>query len=408
VVPFILTDTTIKACQYNGKGFFDLTAANVTTYTPVVKKFYPTLADLNAATNEITNPANYLSAAGNVYVKVTTNEGCTGNAKITLAYLPTPVVTEATISECYLENNETKAAFNLSLANVSTESPITKKYYPTFVDASNGTNEILNPLAYVSGNAAVYIRVYNSNGCYAIAKVNLVVIPPKRSTVLVDKIICIDGRTNLDAGPGYQSYLWSTGATTQVLSGVPVGDYWVILKDNGCSVKQFVSVKKAVDPVISEIEISNNTATVKVTGGKAPYKYAVDSPTNWQDSNVFTGLSRGQHIFYVKDAYNCTPIFVEVTVPNLLNAITPNGDNKNDFIDYSELAYKENLSFVIYDRYGNKIFTGNKFNNYKWDGKHFDKKILTGTYWYHINWNEPNKEKTPIKYSGWILVKNID
>jgi hypothetical protein len=85
----------------------------------VVKKFYPTLADLNAATNEITTPANYLSAAGNVYVKVTTNEGCTGNAKITLAYLPTPVVTEATISECYLENNETKAAFNLSLANVS-------------------------------------------------------------------------------------------------------------------------------------------------------------------------------------------------------------------------------------------------------------------------------------------------
>ena len=111
---------------------------------------------------------------------------------------------------------------------------------------------------------------------------------------------------------------------------------------------------------------------------------------------------------YKRQAYNCTPIFVEVTVPNLLNAITPNGDNKNDFIDYSELAYKENLSFVIYDRYGNKIFTGDKFNNYKWDGKHFDKKILTGTYWYHINWNEPNKEKTPIKYSGWILVKNID
>jgi hypothetical protein len=42
------------------------------------------------------------------------------------------------------------------------------------------------------------------------------------------------------------------------------------------------------------------------------------------------------------------------------------------------------------------------------DGKHYDKKLVTGTYWYHINWNEPNKEKTPIKYTGWILVKNID
>ncbi|MDQ0592614.1 gliding motility-associated-like protein [Chryseobacterium ginsenosidimutans] len=410
VVPFILTDTTIKACQYNGKGFFDLTTAVVTSYNPITKKFYPTLADLNAGSNLITNPTNYLSAAGFVYVKVTTNEGCVGTAKITLDFLPSPVVTEATLSECFLENNETKASFNLTIADVSPETPITKKYYPTFVDASNGTNEILPPLptAYISGEGSVYIRVFNSNQCYAIAKVNLKVIPPKRSPLLVDKIICIDSRTNLDAGPGYQSYEWSTGATTQVLEGVSVGDYWVILEDNGCFVKQPVSVKKAQDPVITEIEISNNTVTVHVTGGKAPYQYAVDSPTNWQDSNIFTGLTRGQHTFYVKDSYNCTPISVEVTVPNLLNAITPNGDNKNDFIDYSELAYKDNLSFVIYDRYGNKIFTGDKFNNYKWDGKHYDKKLVTGTYWYHINWNEPNKDKTPIKYTGWILVKNIN
>jgi len=408
VVPFILSDKTIKACQYNGKGFFDLTTAAVTDYTPVVKKFYLTLADLNAATNEITNPTNYLSSEGSVYVKVTTSEGCVGNAKITLAFLPAPVVNEATMSECFLETDETKAAFNLTTANVSAETPITKKYYPTFTDASNNTNEILNADTYISGNTTVYVRVFNSNQCYAIAKLNLKVIPPKRSTVLADKIICIDGRTNLDAGPGYASYEWNTGATTQVLEGVTVGEYWVILEDNGCFVKQIVSVKKALDPVITEIEISNNTVTVKVTGGKAPYQYAADSPTNWQDSNVFTGLTRGQHTFYVKDAYNCTPVSVEVTVPNLINAITPNGDNKNDFIDYSELAYKDNLSFVIYDRYGNKIFTGEKFNNYKWDGKHYDKKLVTGTYWYHINWNEPNKDKTPVKYTGWIMVKNIN
>ncbi|WP_027381179.1 T9SS type B sorting domain-containing protein [Chryseobacterium daeguense] len=410
VVPFILTDTTIKACQYDGKGFFDLTTAIVTNYNPVTKKFYPTLADLNAGTNQIMQPDNYLSAAGFVYVKVTTNEGCTGNAKITLEFYPSPVVYEATLSECFTEVDETKGNFNLTIADVSSETPITKKYYPTFTDASNGTNEILNPqaMAYISGNEAVYVRVFNSNGCYSIAKINLKVIPPKRSPLLVDKIICVDGRTNLDAGPGYASYQWSTGATTQSIEGLSVGDYWVILEDNGCFVKQFVSIKKAQDPVIKELEISNNTVTVHVEGGKAPYQYAVDSPTNWQDSNLFTGLTRGQHTFYVKDFYNCTPISVEITVPNLINAITPNGDNKNDFIDYSELAYKDNLTFVIYDRYGNKIFTGDKFNNYKWDGKHYDKKLVTGTYWYHINWNEPNKAKTPIKYTGWILVKNID
>ncbi|MGH1517579.1 T9SS type B sorting domain-containing protein [Chryseobacterium sp. JK1] len=408
VVPFILTDTTVKACQYYGKGIFDLTKAAVTTYTPVVKKFYLTMADLNSDSNPIADPVNYNSAAGIVYVKVITSEGCTGTAKITLAFLPSPVVQDASLSECFLSDNESKSKFDLTTANVTSETPVTKKYYPTFADADNGTNEIQNATGYTSSNTIVYARVYNADGCYSIAKITLHVIPPKRSPILVDKIICIDEKTSLDAGPGYASYQWSTGAATQSIDNIPVGSYWVILEDNGCFVKQPVNVKKSQDPVIQEIEISNNTATVMVTGGKTPYLYAVDAPTNWQNSNVFTGLTRGQHTFYVKDTYNCTPVSVELTVPNLINAITPNGDHKNDFIDYSELAYKENLSFVVYDRYGNKIFTGNKFNDYKWDGKHYDKKIATGTYWYHINWNESNKEKTPIQYTGWILVKNIE
>jgi len=407
LVPFVLTDRTIKACQYAGNGFFDLTTANVTdNAVPTTKKFYPTLADLNANTNQIANPTNYFSGLGSVYVRVTTAEGCVGNAKITLDFHPTPVVKEATLTECFLENNETKGRFNLLNANVTAETPVTKKFYPTSTDASNGTNEILGVDAYISGNGSVYARVFNSNGCYAIAKINLKVTPPKRSPILVDKYICIDDRTTLDAGPGYQSYRWSTGATTQSIQGVAVGDYWVILQDSGCSVKQFVSVKKAQDPVITSIEISNNTATVIVTGGIAPYKFSVDGVTAWQDSNVFTNLTRGQHTFYVKDSFNCNPISVEVTVPNLVNAITPNGDNVNDYIDYRELAYKDNLTFLIYDRYGNKIFTGDKSNNYRWDGTHSNKKIVTGTYWYHINWNEPNEAKTPIKYTGWILVKN--
>lgn len=317
VVPFIVKDAKMEACQYEDKAYFNLTLANVIDFTQVTKKYYPTLVDLNANTNQIMDPTNYGSAGGFVYVKITSNEGCTANAKI-----------------------------------------------------------------------------------------ELVAKPIKKSPILVDKYICIDSRTNLEAGPGYDSYLWSTGATTSGIQGVGVGEYTVVLGKNGCFVTQVVRVNKTADPVIKEIEITNNTATVNVTGGTPPYKYSVDGTANWQDSNVFTDLSRGQHTFYVKDSYNCTPISVEITVPNLLNAITPNGDNKNDYIDYSELAYKGNLSFVIYDRYGNKIFTGDKFNNYRWDGKHFDKKILTGTYWFHINWNEPNKEKTPIKYTGWILVKN--
>lgn len=315
------------------------------------------------------------------------------------------IVKDASIKACWYDVAP-YAYFDLTTANVTDYGLAIKKYYRTLKDLTAGINEIKPANNYPATGGFVYVKITTEQGCSATAKIELIPLPIKKSPVLVDKYICIDATTDLDAGPGYDSYLWNNGATSSGIRGVGVGEYSVVLEKNGCLLTQVVRVKKAVEPVIQQIEINNTTATVVVVGGKAPYKYAVDGTTNWQDSNTFTGLSRGQHKFYVKDAYNCTPNSAEVTIPNLLNAITPNGDNINDYIDYSDLAYKDNLSFVVYDRYGNMVFTGNKFNNYKWDGRNFDKKIITGTYWYHVSWNESNKEKTEIKYTGWIMVKN--
>lgn len=350
--------------------------------------------------------ANYEGPDKIVYTFCGDNAEFTDCEEITLELTVVPfVVKDASITACWYDVDP-YAYFDLTKAKVTDYTAVTKKYYRTLNDLNAGINEITAADKFPATGGFVFVKITTNEGCTANAKIELVPLPIKKSPVLVDQYICIDARTNLDAGPGYDSYLWNTGATTSGIRNVGVGEYSVTLSKNGCFLTQIVRVKKSEDPVIQTIEISNNNASVIVAGGKAPYKYAVDGTGNWQDSNTFTGLSRGQHTFYVKDAYNCTPVAVEITVPNLLNAITPNGDNVNDFIDYSELSYKDNLSFVVYDRYGNMVFTGNKFNNYKWDGKHFDKKMVTGTYWYHINWNESNKERTPVKYTGWVLVKN--
>ncbi|GAB0155101.1 hypothetical protein CHRYSEOSP005_03610 [Chryseobacterium sp. Alg-005] len=399
-------DVTINACNNNGAGTatFNLTTAPVYS-GPSTKKYYPTLADLNAGTNEITNPTAYTSAEKTVYVKVTSNEGCSDNAAITLAFYPVVVVNNAFLESCYIDTNITTASFDLTQANVNSQSGMTKKYYKTSADALNLTNEIANFNAYITTSTDVYVRVTSANGCFAIAKINLKVLPPVKSSVLKDQTICMEDRTTLDAGPGFDSYEWSTGATTQSISGVGVGLYWVKLQTGKCYTLQEVRVYSSQQPVISSVDISNNTITVNVSGGKPPYQYSLDG-VNWQDSNIFSGLPRGENKIYVKDSYDCLPIEVQITVPNLLNAITPNGDNVNDYIDYSALAYKKNLVFVIFDRYGNKLYEADKTRGYKWDGTAFGKKILTGTYWYTITWNENDKNSTPTQYSGWILVKN--
>ncbi|MFC0427439.1 T9SS type B sorting domain-containing protein [Chryseobacterium scophthalmum] len=405
VVPLVLTDTTISACGVNGIGLFDLTAANVGAPLTAIKKYYPTLADLNANSNEII-PANaYPSAVpATVFVKVTTADGCTENAKITLQFFPRVVVMDAVLNGCFNENNPNTATFDLTAANVTTTIPSTRTYYPTLLDATNGTSEIIPATSYISPNGFVYVKVTSANGCFDFAKITLNVIPPKPSSVLIDKMICPDAFTTLDAGPGYNSYLWSTGATTQAIQNVPVGDYWVILEFNGCKTKQFVKVHAFPLPKIKKINVSNNTATVIAEGGTAPYRYSNDG-FFWQDSNVFTNLPRGKNIFYVKDINDCAPVQAQITVPNLVNAITPNGDGRNDTLDYSALAYLKDLKILIFNRYGHMIYSSDVDKTYKWDGKIGGMPISTGTYWYEIKWTEPETQVS-VMFADWILVKN--
>lgn len=406
--PFTASNRTISECNNNNAttATFNLTTANVSSVPGITKKYFRTMADLNAGTNEITNPTAFISGPTIVYVKVTTPQGCTGTAQITLNFLPLPVVNDAILQSCSNPINPTIGVFDLASANVTSEVGITKKFYTSLANALAGTNEIPNPILYISTSTDVYVRVTASvSSCFIIKKITLKVIPPVKSTVLKDKIICIDDRTTLDAGPGFDGYEWSTGATTQSIQGIPVGSYSVTLKTGNCYTTQFVSVKASSNPVIASLDIANNTITVNVTGGTAPYQYSLDG-IKWQDSNVFTGLPRGENKIFVKDYYNCEPVEVQITVPNLLNVITPNGDNVNDFIDYSALAYKKNLVFVVYDRYGNKKFEADKMRNFKWDGTSSGKKIPTGTYWFTITWNENDKNNTLTKYNGWVLVKN--
>jgi gliding motility-associated-like protein len=401
------TNITLTKCNNNNAGVatFDLTSAAVFADPTATKKYYETMTDLNAGTNEITNPAAYVSAEGTIYVKITSQFGCTAVAQIILKFYPIVVVNEATLRSCSIESNPSTASFNLTAAGVTIQPGITKKYYPSLTDAENGTNEITTPTTHIAPNGVVYIKVINGNGCYAIAKVTLVVIPPVYSTVLQDKIICIEDKTTLDAGPGFTSYEWSTGATTQVITDVGVGTYWVKLKTGECISIQTVKVYPSEQPVITSVDISTNTITINVVGGTPPYQYSLDN-INWQDSNIFTNLSRGDHTIYVKDGYDCEPIDITVVVPNLVNVITPNGDGVNDVIDYSALAGKQNLIFNIFDRYGAKIFQADKSNGYKWDGTMSGRKIPTGNYWYSVTWNENDKKNTPFKYTGWVMVKN--
>lgn len=263
---------------------------------------------------------------------------------------------------------------------------------------------VINTMQTINSSKVFYFRFKKNGYCDAIGTLNVSLKQPKTSLVLVDKVICEQSSTTLDAGPGFSSYLWSTGETTSRISAAKIGDYWVDLTSNGCTYRQFVKITKLADPQIDRIEIKGSTVVIHATGGNQPYYYSLDNGP-YQSSNIFNNVNGGDHIIAVQSADRCTPVKAQFNVIELYNAISPNGDGINDVLDFSGLLQKEEPTLEIFDRFGKIVFKGESSNSFIWNGKLGGQQLPTGTYWYITRWREPKAEFIT-EYAGWVLLKN--
>lgn len=393
IVPIVFSNITPQIVS--NSGIFDV-------------KYYLVQADAIAG-NANFLPNNWsFTATTIVYVRVnpTLNTCPPKLGQITFSKGPAlPLLTvnaTANVCDSDLSGNETVNLNNYK--NLFTADPnVTLSFYLTLADAQNNTAAI-NVSRTITAIHTFYIRFESPTACPNTAKLVLTLKFSKKSDVLVDQTICAEDNTTLNAGPGFTSYQWSTGATTPTIS-VGIGSYYVDLGLNGCVYRQNVSVFPTDLVKINSIEVNGSTAVVNVSGGTAPYQYSLDG-INYQDSNTFVALARGVYKAYVISADGCNAVIEEFLVLGLTNVITPNSDGINDVLDYSDLRVKNNVSIEIYDRYGAVIYRAAD-KKYIWDGKQLGSPISTGTYWYIIKWIEPDTKK-PVSYTGWILLKNRD
>lgn len=407
-----VADYTGTFCDDNLDGIFEV---NLTTVTSQILpnaayfsvSYYTSLADANAGgINSLPNNWTYTSNT-TIYIRVNSPDGCPAVIKALnfIAGTPLPLLVNSSLEAICDDDLDGAKDINLTafLPTFTADPLVSATFHSTVADAQNDTNALTNPIT-VTGGQTFYIRFEKSGACPATATLLITIKTPKTSDQLADAVICPGGTTVLDAGPGFDSYLWSNGATSQTIT-VGTGTYWVDLTFNGCVYRQTVTVTASELPEITGIDIKDNTVTVTVTGGTPPYQYSLDGLT-WQTSNVFNGISRGTYTVYVKDALDCGIVTRQFAFINLINAITPNDDGFNDAIDYSELLTKEDPVFRIFDRYGAEVFRGTRANRFSWDGKTSPTRhVSTGTYWYILQWREFGSPTT-FHYTSWLLVKN--
>jgi hypothetical protein len=149
-------------------------------------------------------------------------------------------------------------------------------------------SELINPthLYPSTGTYWVTLNVY----LYGVAKNTfhiIVVNDPPEVSLINDTTICAYEPFYLDAGPGYDGYLWQNGETTQTIQCETSGTYWCqVTGDGGCTDTD--SVNLVINPVPdvnagNDQTIANGTSITlegSLTGGSGNFSY------DWQPANL--------------------------------------------------------------------------------------------------------------------------
>lgn len=193
-------------------------------------------------------------------VTVTDANGCVGSASATVTVnpLPTPAITGNTI---ICQGASTTFDAGAGYSNYQWTPP--------------GSGQTIS--AAIAGGYTV--TVTDANGCTGSASTTLTVNPLPTPSITGNTVICQGQSTTLDAGPGFTSYLWSGGGSSQTANVSTSANYIVTVTDaNGCTATAStpVTVNPLPTPSITgNLNICQGTSTTLDAGpGYSSYQWS--------------------------------------------------------------------------------------------------------------------------------------
>ncbi|MCF8457796.1 MAG: T9SS type A sorting domain-containing protein [Bacteroidales bacterium] len=175
------------------------------------------------------------------------------------------------------------------------------------------------------------VTIMDANGCSLVENYTLTEPTPISLAGTITNVSCFGGFDGVilitpTGGTAPYSYLWTTNATTNSISGLSIGTYGVQVVDvNGCSIIQYYTVTEPVvlsaSLVASDVTCNggNDGSIVStVSGGTMPYTYLW---SNGETSQDLPAVTAGNYEVTVTDGNACTYIVsVIVNEPSLLEA----------------------------------------------------------------------------------------
>ena len=237
-------------------------------------------------------------------------------------------------------------------------------------------------------------------------------VPPATMTIDLPSpaYICPGGSTLLNAGPGYDSYQWSTGETAQIITVTEPGLYDIAVSSGFCdAADQIQVIEVGVPEGMADVE-SCPQADVSLSPTFDPQSIAWS--TGSEDESISVTLP-GEYTFMAIDQFGCA--FLDTVVVTHLattdgeavipNVFSPNNDGRNDVFEVRGLGVQE-FSMEVYNRWGQKMYE-TKSPQLGWKGlvdNESDLPVPDGTYFYIVSYRDLCSEVEEVSKAGHVTL----
>jgi gliding motility-associated-like protein len=220
------------------------------------------------STGETTQTIN-VTDEGNFGVLVIDADGCTGSANITTTINPNPTVT--------IGGSTTYCIGGFTILDAGTG-------YTSYTWSNSSTSQTIT----VSSPGTYSVDVIDTNGCAGSGSVAITESTSLSPVITGSNAFCENGTTTLNAGSGFNTYLWSDGSMNQNLVVSTAGIYAVTVSDTqGCSGETSVAVTEVLPPAAV---VSPDTSLCNTTAGGSILNlydliYSGDMNGSWADAD---------------------------------------------------------------------------------------------------------------------------
>ncbi|HXU27189.1 MAG TPA: gliding motility-associated C-terminal domain-containing protein, partial [Bacteroidia bacterium] len=229
---------------------------------------------------------------------------------------------------------------------------------PGFVSYQWSTGQTTDSII-INGPGKYWVTVINKDGCAKTDTVNAYLINP----VTKDTNACAIYTANATQN-AVLTYNWFDNNTNPIRTFTNSGVYWIdVAYIGGCSIRD------TFDVTVNPLPVVNLGADTTFCLGNLPLNaFNPTSVYNWstgQTTPSITATKANSYWVKVTNQYNCVAYDTLVVHPetslfnfSIPNIVTPNGDNINDYIDFSKYQFST-LQLEIYNRWGLKVFESN-------------------------------------------------